>query len=264
MDFKEKVIWITGASSGIGEHLTYAFADHGAKLIISSRNEKELQRVKNNCRQEAEIVIQPLDLTETDSMPSLAKKIIDQFGYINILINNGGISQRALAKETQFEVDKKIIEVNFLGTVALTKAVLPFMIKQQFGQIVVISSITGKVGIPYRSSYSASKHALHGFFDALRAEVHQENIKVTVICPGFIHTNVTINALKGDGSKNNEMAESTKNGMEPDVFAQKAIHAIAKEKEEVIIAAGTERFGPLLKRFAPKILSNYLKKMKLK
>lgn len=263
MEFKDKVIWITGASSGIGEHLTYAFADLGAKLIISSRNEKELQRVKKNCNKDAEIFVLPLDLLEIDSMPSLAKKMIDQFGFINILINNGGISQRALAKETQIEVDKKIMTVNYLGTVALTKAILPFMVHQQFGQIVVISSVLGKVGVPYRSAYAASKHALHGYFDSLRAEVHSDNIKITIICPGYIHTNVTINALKGDGSKNNEMAESTRNGMEPDVFAQKALRAIAKEKEEVLIG-GKELMGPYLKRFAPKLWSNFTKKMKLK
>lgn len=263
MDFKDKVVWITGASSGIGEHLTYAFADQGAKLIISSRNEKELQRVKNNCKDDVEIFVQPLDLMDLHSMPKLAKKMIDQFGFINILVNNGGISQRALAKETQIDVDQKIMTVNFLGSVALTKAVLPFMIHQQFGQIVVISSVLGKIGVPYRSAYAASKHALHGYFDSLRAEVHQDNIKVSIICPGYVHTNVTINALKGDGSKNNKMADSTRNGMEPDVFAQKALHAIAKEKEEVLIG-GREIMGPILKRIAPRLWSNFAKKMKLK
>lgn len=263
MDFKEKVVWITGASSGIGEHLTYAFAEYGAKLIISSRNEKELQRVKKNCRQEAEIYVQPLDLMDIESMPSLAKKMADQFGFINILINNGGISQRALVKETQIEVDKKIMTVNFLGTIALTKAILPFMIRQQFGQIVVISSVLGKIGVPYRSAYAASKHALHGYFDSLRAEIHQDNIKVTIICPGYVFTNVTLNALKGDGSKNNEIAESTRNGMEPDVFAQKALRAIAKEKEEILIG-GKEIMGPIIKRIVPKLWSKMARKMKLK
>ena len=173
MDFQDKVIWITGASSGIGEHLAYAFADQGAKLILSSRNEKELLRVKNNCPDKEQVFLQPLDVTDYHLMPGLARKLQDQFGFINILVNNAGISQRALVKETDFEVDKKIMAVNYLGTVALTKAILPFMLKQQFGQIVVISSVLGKFSVPGRSAYCASKHALHGYFDALRNRTHQ-------------------------------------------------------------------------------------------
>ena len=263
MDFQNKVVWITGASSGIGEHLTYAFAEQGAKLIISSRNEKELQRVKNNCSNKDQIFIQPLDVTDYHIMPGLAKKLQDQFGFINILINNAGISQRALVRETDFEIDKKIMEVNYLGTIAITKAVLPFMLKQQFGHIVVISSVLGKFGVPGRSAYCASKHALHGYFDTLRSELLTDNIKVTIICPGYVHTNVTINALKGDGSKNNQMAEATRNGMEPALFAQKALQAIAKEKNEVLIG-GREIYGVYLKRAIPALLNRFTKNVKVR
>lgn len=261
MNFKDKVVWITGASSGIGEHLAYAFAELGAKLILSSRNEKELNRVKNNCQKEAEILLLPVDVTDFDNIPIIAKKAIDHFGFINILVNNAGISQRSLGKDTQFEVDKRIIDVNFLGTAAITKAVLPSMIRQQFGQIVVISSVMGKIGTPMRSAYAASKHALHGYFDSLRAELDKDNITVTLICPGYVHTNVTINALKGDGSKNNVMAEATKKGLEPSVFAQKALRAISKQKEEVLIG-GKEVYAVYLKRFIPVLFSQLIRRIK--
>ena len=263
MSFKDKVVWITGASSGIGEHLAYAFANEGAKIVISSRNEKELNRVKNNCSKEAEVLVLPLDVAKFDRVPGITKKIIDHFGFINILINNAGVSQRALAKETQFEVDQKIMQINYLGTVAVTKAVIPYMVRQEFGHIVTMSSVLGKFGVPHRSAYAASKHALHGFFDSVRGELAHDNIKVTLICPGYVHTNVTINALKGDGSRNNVMAESTKNGMEPNVFAQKALRAIEKEKAEALIG-GKELLGVYLKRFVPGIFSKITQNQKLK
>lgn len=261
MDYKEKVVWITGASSGIGEHLAYALAEQGAKLILSSRNEKELQRVKNNCHNDADILIIPLDVTDFAAMPAAVETASAKFGKIDILINNAGISQRALAKDTQLEVDQKIMMINYLGKVAMTKAVLPIMTQQGFGQIVVISSVMGKVGVPYRSAYAASKHALHGFFDSLRAEVARDNIDVTIILPGYVRTNVTINALKGDGSKNNAMAAETAKGMDPEIFAQRALKAIARKREEVLIG-NKEIFTTYVKRFFPGFLSYMTKRIK--
>ncbi|MEZ5043830.1 MAG: SDR family oxidoreductase [Saprospiraceae bacterium] len=262
MSFKDKVIWITGASSGIGEHLAYAFSEQGSKLILSSRNEQELQRVKQNCSSPETILTIALDVAQFDTIPKAYEQIKKHFGHLDILINNAGISQRELILKTDFSVDQKILAVNFLGSVAVTKAVLPDMVAQKKGQIVVISSVMGKIGTPYRSAYAASKHALQGWFDCLREEVYQDNIKVTIICPGYIHTNVTINALKGDGSKNNEMAESTSNGMEPSVFAQKALLAIAKGKNEVLIG-GKELITIYLKRFFPGLLTIVLRKAKV-
>ena len=151
------------------------------------------------------------------------------------------------------------MDINYIGTVALTKSVLPTMVRQQFGHIVVISSVLGKFGTPFRSGYAASKHALHGFFDTLRAEVYADNIKVTIICPGYVHTNVTINALKGDGSKNMVMAESTRSGLEPSDFALKALKAIAKEKKEVLIGR-KEVLMVYIKRFLPWLYYRMIKK----
>jgi len=262
MEFKDKVVWITGASSGIGEGLVYALAGEAAKLAISSRNEKELERVKSNCPSGVDVAIVPLDVTDFDRVPLAAQQVLDRFGFINILVNNAGISQRALVKDTVLDVDKKLMDVNYLGTVAVTKAVLPAMIQQRFGHIVTISSVLGKYGVAHRSGYSASKHALHGFFDSLRAELQGENIAITLICPGYVHTNVTINALKGDGSKNNVMAESTAGGMEPAQFAQKALRVIARRRPEAYIG-GKEALAIYLKRFVPGLFRRIIARQKL-
>jgi dehydrogenase/reductase SDR family protein 7B len=195
MNFDRKVIWITGASSGVGEYLTYAFAQRGARLIISSRNQAELERVKNNCKKPEEVHVLTLDVANFEQVGIKAQQAIQIYGRIDILVNNAGISQRAYVKDSLLEVDQRIMNVNFMGTVAVTKAVLPQFLQQQSGQIVVMSSVTGKLGTPKRSAYAASKHALHGFFDSLRAETYEDNLKVTILCPGYIQTNISINAL---------------------------------------------------------------------
>ena len=177
------------------------------------------------------------------------------------MINNAGISQRSLVKDTSIEVDKRIMNINYLGTVALTKAMLPHFIEKNNGHFVVITSIVGKIGTPLRSSYAASKHALHGFFDSLRAEVHKNNIKVTLACPGFVQTNVSINALTGDGTPQNKMDIATKNGLPTEKFAELLIKAIQKEKQEVYIGGFKEKLGVYTKRFFPKLLSVMIRKM---
>ncbi len=262
MNFNDKVVWITGASSGIGEHLAYAFAHKGARLALSARNKEALEKVKNNCPTPDNVLIVPLDVSIFSDAPAVAEKIIAHFGYISILINNAGISQRAYVKDTLLEVDQRVMDVNYMGTVAVTKATLPSMIRQRFGQIVVISSVMGKIGTPLRSAYAASKHALHGYFDCLRAEVVDDNIKVTIICPGYVKTNVAINALKGDGSTNNAKSNANDNGLDPDKFAEKALRAIAKQKQEVTIG-GKETITIYLKRFFPSFLNWLVTKIKV-
>lgn len=261
MKFKDKVVWITGASSGIGEHLAYAFAKQGANLALSARKVKTLEQVKSNCIDPDKVLIVPLDVSDFEAAPIVAEQIISHFGYISILVNNAGISQRAYVKDTLLEVDQRVMNVNFMGTVAVTKAALPSMVRQRFGQIIVISSVMGKIGTPLRSAYAASKHALHGYFDCLRLEVIDDNINVTIICPGYVNTNVTINALKGDGSANNAKSDSNSSGLPPDVFAEKALRAIAKQKQEVIIG-GKETFTIYIKRFFPSLLNWILTRIK--
>jgi short-subunit dehydrogenase len=171
------------------------------------------------------------------------------------LINNGGISQRSLAEHTLLEVDKRIIEVNYLGTVVLTKAILPHFIKNKKGHVVVTTSIVGKIGTPLRSSYAASKHALHGFFDSFRAENHKNNIVVTLICPGFVNTNISRNALTATGLQQNILDSATAAGMSPEYCATLMVKAIVKKKEEVYIAGIKEIFGVYVKLFFPRLFS---------
>ena len=203
---ENKVIWITGASSGIGEALTYELARQKARLILSARRKEELERVKGNCltASQANIRILPMDLSEASTLKLITELAIQYFGHIDVLVNNGGISQRSLAKDTLLEVDRKIMEVDFFGTITITKHLLPHFLLRKSGHFVNVSSVMGLIGTPYRSGYAAAKHALHGFFDSLRAELWKDSrsIHVTMICPGWVKTNVSINALIGDGLHN--------------------------------------------------------------
>ncbi len=263
MSFQNKVIWITGASSGIGEALAYALNQRGARLILSSRRKEALERVKENCRQNTSPVhIVPLDLEETASLPEKAATALNIYGHIDYLFNNGGISQRSEASETRLEVLRKVMEINFFGAVTLTKAVLPSMIERQSGHIVVTSSVMGKFGTRLRSSYAASKHALHGYFDCLRQEIYEEGIDVTLVCPGFIKTDVTINMLEGDGSKHGMMGEGQKSGMSADEFAEKLLPKIEKRKQEIYIG-GKEILGVYIKRCLPTLFYKLLRKVEV-
>jgi short-subunit dehydrogenase len=264
MDFKHKRVWITGASSGIGEALSKAFAAQGAHLIISARNERELQRVAADCAAAgaASVLVQPLDLGDHASIPAIAQSVLQQAGKLDILINNGGVSQRSLAKDTGIEVDLRIMNINYIGTVALTKAVLPSMLLHQLGHFVTITSLTGKFGSPLRSTYAASKHALHGFFDSLRAELVDTPIKVTLVCPGYVRTNISVNALTGSGQQQGSMDEATNNGLLPEVVAQRILTAIERGKEEVYFG-GKEILGVYLKRFFPRYFSRLIARTKV-
>ena len=264
MYFQQKRVWITGASSGIGEALAKAFAAQGAHLVLSARNERELQRVAALCAAQgaASVMVQPLDLSQHAAIPGIVEQVVAQMGKLDVLVNNGGISQRSLAKDTSIEVDQQLMQVNYLGTVALTKAVLPAMLTHQLGHIVTITSLTGKFGTPLRSSYAASKHALHGFFDSLRAELAHTPIKVTLICPGYIRTNISINALTGSGAQQGTMDEATDKGMAPDVLAQHILHAVEKGKLEAYFG-GKEVLGVYLKRFLPNYFARLVAKTKV-
>lgn len=263
MNLEKKVVWITGASSGIGEALAYEFNKKGNLLILSARRTEELERVKNNCESSEETVkILPLDLSEAESLKQKAKDAQELFGSVDMLINNGGISQRAYAVDSTMETIRRLMEVNFFGSVGLTKAVLPGMIEQKSGHIVVISSVMGKIGTKYRSAYAASKHALHGWFDCLRQEVYEHNINVTLVCPGFVKTDVSKNALTADGEKYDKMGDAHKKAMDPETLAAKLIPKLAKGKEEVYIG-GTEILSIYVKRLAPSLLNKILRKSKV-
>jgi dehydrogenase/reductase SDR family protein 7B len=260
---KMKVIWITGASSGIGEALTYEFNKQGHFIILSARRESELLRVKNNCAFPHKAHLFPFDLEDLDQLKAKTEQVQRAFGEIDVVILNGGLSQRSLAAETDFLVTEKLMKINYFSSVIITKTLLPSFIKNKKGQFVIISSLVGKFGTPYRSSYSASKHALHGYFDSLRAELALTPIKVTIICPGFIKTSISENALTKDGSLLKERDEAQENGMSPERFAQVAAKHIYQGKSEVNIG-GKETIGVWLKRLMPKTFEKIISKAKVR
>jgi len=248
-----KVVWITGASSGIGEAITYALDNKNCKLIISSRDVATLNKVRDNCIHKNNIRVLPMDLSEFDKMDQVVNEAYTFFDKIDILINNAGVSQRSLIVYTEFDVYKKLMDINYLGTLALTKALLPHFIKNKKGHFVTVTSIMGKFGSPYRSGYCGAKHALHGFFDVLRMEHEKDGIDVTLICPGFVQTNVAKNALTADGSKQVKDDDATQNGLPVSIFSRKMIRAIEHKKFEAYIGRG-ELKGIYMKRFFPKLL----------
>lgn len=259
---KDQVVWLTGASSGIGEALAYELSKKGAKLIISARREKELERVKQQCYNPSNIKILPLDLADADSLIPKTNQAQSIFGEIDILINSGGISQRDLAIDTAVEVDRRIMEVNYFGSIALSKAVLPAMVRRKKGHQVIISSVSGIISPPFRTAYAASKHALHGFYESLRSEHFKDNLHISIICPGYTRTNISFNSLKGDGTKQNSMDEAQAKGLDPNVCAVKIIKAIEHDKEEVYIVKMRELLGIYIKRFLPALFSKIMRNVK--
>lgn len=259
--YNKKIVWITGASSGIGEALVYELDEQGASIIISARRANELERVRKHCKNPHNITIVPLDVTSVMDVYKAADKMVTKFGKIDIAILNAGISQRSLVKDTLLPVEKKIMNVNFFGATTLTKALLPSMIQHQLGHFVVISSLVGKFGIALRSSYAASKHALHGYYDALRGELHQHHIKVTLVCPGYIKTNISINAMTAEGKKHNKMDATQQRGWTPQRAAKRILSAVQRGKREIYFG-GYEVIGVYIKRFFPGLFAKTIARQK--
>ena len=252
-----KRVWITGASAGLGAALAKWAASEGADLILSARRAEALGSVRKQLsRPEAHTVL-PLDLSAVDRLSKLA----EQVGPIDYLLNNGGISQRDTALKTSMAVTRRIMEVNFFGNVELARCVAPAMVRQGSGHLVTVSSVVGHIGTPLRSSYAASKHALHGYYDSLRYELARDNVQVTIVCPGYVHTDISRNAVVGDGSKQGTMDRGQADGMSPDAFAEKAWRGILAGKPEVYVG-GTELGGIYLKRYAPWLLDRIMLRRK--
>jgi len=252
--FANKTVWITGGSSGIGEALAVAWSREGARLILSARNVAELERVRRACNDPELHRILPLDLTDTGAINAAAK----QAGDVDVLVHSGGVSQRSLAAETDLATDRAIMDLNYFGTVALTKAVLPSMLARKSGHIVPISSVIGYVGIPTRSAYAASKHALHGFFEALRAETAKDGIRITMVVPGYVRTKVSENALRGDGTAYGKLDDTHAKAMLPERAAEKIVDAVARNRAEVRVG-GKEIWAVLLRRLLPGLLRRVLR-----
>lgn len=253
MNLKGKTIWITGASSGIGKAVAIQCSYKKLHLILSGRKEGMLKEVAEVCNKNGSTsFIVPFDLGDEKSVLEAAKKVLDREKKIDGLYHFGGISQRSFANETPLSVDRKIFEINFFGTIALTKAILPLMIKNGGGQIGVTTSIVGKFGFPYRSSYSATKQALHGFFESLRAENVTNNILISMIIPGRIKTNISVNAIGKDGNSHNKMDEGQDTGMDVEKAAKIIVRRLQKEQKEILVG-GSELIMVHIRRFLPRL-----------
>lgn len=234
--FAGKVAWITGASSGIGEALVHEFVLRGATVIASSNDLYGLEKVKSACGDKSVMVhCIPFDLGDTQGIDKIVEKQVNSHGRIDYLLNIGGISQRARIDETPMWLDRKIFEINYFGTIALTKAVLPFMVSQQSGYILATSSITGRFGFPMRSAYSASKQALHGFFETLYLENKKFNIKASVIIPGRVRTSISFHALDSEGKEHGKLDAGQANGIMPQKAAEIIIRGIRRNKREILV-----------------------------
>jgi short-subunit dehydrogenase len=255
---KDQVIWITGASSGIGEALACEMSAQGAKLILSSRRIDELERVRNNCARSDNVYILPLDLTDSTNLEAKVVVAIAIFGHIDIMVHNGGISQRSLVAETDIAVHRQVMELNYFSYIILTKALLPHFIERRSGYFVVTSSVMGKIATPMRAAYSAAKHALHGYFDCLRAEVARYGIKITILTPGYIHTPISV--ISGDGNFLSNKSEEINGGLSANKAAAQIIKAIKNEAYEPYIGKflGEERLALLVKRFLPNLFAKLI------
>jgi dehydrogenase/reductase SDR family member 7B len=260
--FENKVVWITGASSGIGEALVYEFVARGAIVIASSIDSEGLERVRQNCREKsANVSCVPFDLAEMSGIEKIVSDQVDQKGRIDYLVNIGGISQRARIEETPLWLDRKIFEINYFGTIALTKAVLPVMLRQKSGYLLATSSISGRFGFPLRSAYSASKQALHGFFETLYLENKGSNIKTSVIIPGRVNTAISFHALTADGKEHGKLDDGQAKGVSPEKAAKTIIRGIEKDKREILVGS-SELLLLHIRRYLPFLFFRIADKIK--
>ena len=249
--YKDKTAWVTGASSGIGEAIAKQLAVSGAKVIISSFDEKELKRVQAEIKETRHpIEILKFDLSIPTEVQNAANEVLDKFGRVDFLFNNGGVSQRTTAIETSIELDRKIMETNYFSGVILSKALLPSMIGNGNGHIIATSSISGLFGFPLRSAYAASKHALHGFYESVWTELSEKGIKTTIVCPGRVKTNISLHALDRDGNPHGKMDAGQAGGISPAKAAKVILRAVRKNRRTVLVG-GKELLMVHIKRFFP-------------
>lgn len=256
---RKNVAWITGASSGIGEEICKQLAAKNYTLVLSSRNKEKLEQLKNSLPNKENHLVVPLDLENTQSIAQTVADVFSKTPFISHVFHCGGISQRALAHETSIEIDRKMMEINYFGTVALTKAILPYFQRQKEGHFVVVSSIAGKFGFYLRSAYSASKHALHGFFESLSLEEAHHNICVTIVCPGKINTPISLSALDKNGKAHGVMDHNQATGMPVKTCVQQLLKAVDQKKREVLIG-NKEIKAVTLKRFLPTLFWKIISK----
>lgn len=260
-DQSHKTAWITGASSGIGEALAKAFVANGGYAILSGRNVDELRRVATETGAAERCLILPFDTVDYDGLDGKAADAIAFQGHVDVLVNNAGISQRSPALDTDFSVYQRIVDVDLLAPIALTQVLLSHMVARGSGQIVMISSVAGKAGVPMRTAYCAAKHGLIGYADALRSEVAGQGVKVLVVAPGSVKTNVSRNALNADGSVRGISDAAIDNGIDPDTVASRIWQAVRNGKREIVIAEGMEANIPVLRAQDPEKLFDMVEAM---
>ena len=261
---KGKVVWITGASSGIGQALALVCAQMGAEIILSARRLPELERVRLDLPQPERHISVSMDVADEAQVQAAYQKVLDTKGRIDWLINNAGLSQRALIADTSMDTERKIMEIDYFAQVYLTKTVLPTLLQQGSGRVVFVSSVAGLLGTQYRASYSAAKAAIHMWANSLRAEVAAQGVEVSVIFPGFVKTNVSFNALNGAGQAQGHQDEAIENGLEADVFANKVVKSLLKGQEYIVVGGAKEKLGVMVSRLSPSILYKMIRKTAVK
>lgn len=261
---KDKIIWVTGASGGIGEALAKAFAREGAILVLSARRTDELQRVQQSLPSAEKHLVVALDICDEAAQQRALTTIIERYGRIDWLVNNAGISQRALIMDTTGETDRKIMEIDYFAQVALSRRVLSVMLQQKRGQLVFISSVAGLVGTQFRGSYSAAKAALHLWANSARAELYEQGIRVAVVFPGFVKTAVSLNALTGNGEALGKMDDAQANAMTAEQFATASLKALKTGKSYIVIGGFKEKLAALVGRLAPELLYKLIRKSKVR
>ncbi len=261
--FNSKICWITGASSGIGAALAREMSMEGACLILSARNVEGLEKVRRACLHPEKISILPFDMEDEERLPEFTMKAWDVFKGIDYIFLNAGLAVRDWVMDLEIKLFKKVMAINFFSNVIITKTLLPLMIERKHGHFVVTSSLSGKYGIPKLSAYAASKHALHGFFESVRAEYFKDGIRVTMIIPGLVNTDITVHSLTGDGTASGKMQAAVANGISPARCARKMIKAVSAEKNEAYIG-GTEIFSIWIRRFFPRVWDSMVRNHPLK
>ena len=258
--WNNQIVWVTGASSGIGKACAESWARRGATVVLSARKAETLDAVASPLRDNgADVHVVTLDLSNSDSLQAVAQHVEEKIGPVDVMVHCGGISQRSKAIETDLDVDRRVMEIDYFGTLALTKALLPGMVKRGRGHFVVVTSLMGLFSSPLRSGYCGAKHALHGFFESLRAEHHDDGLKVTMVCPGFIRTNISLNAVVGDGSQQGTMDAKTGAGMTAEQCAERMVKAVERNKAEVLIGR-YEILAAYIKRLSPALLRRIVRR----
>lgn len=261
---KDKIVWITGASGGIGEALAKAFAQEGAIVVLSARRVAELERVRLSLPSPEKHLTLALDICDEQAQQQALAELLARYGKLDWLINNAGISQRALVMDTTGETDRKIMEIDYFAQVALSRRVLSVMLQQKNGQLVFISSVAGLVGTQFRGSYSAAKAALHLWANSVRAELFEQGIRVSVVFPGFVKTAVSMNALTGNGDALGKMDDAQASAMTAEQFATTSLKALKAGKSYIVIGGFKEKLAAMIGRFSPELLYKLIRKSKVR